>query len=206
MIVDRGGHKRGHGLNRPRRALQARLEPIFDGLIAEHHNVVMGQTPARPTAQSPAERANRPALGRVMAFDLFFLRQVGKNRLRVEWHDEHPIRGFYHEDQRGRAATEIGVSPAKTQRAQSSEIEGEIIRKSLCPSHNLALGGRNSTIFARVAQILNYSNTKDTKEELSRKGSKSVFVMSNVRARPVRAAHFTETFVSFVPSWCTSYT
>ena len=54
MIVDRGRHKRGHGLNRPGRALQARLEPIFDGLIAEHHNVVMGQTPARPAAQSPA--------------------------------------------------------------------------------------------------------------------------------------------------------
>jgi hypothetical protein len=101
MIVDRGRHKRGHGLNRPRRALQARLEPIFDGLIAEHHNVVMGQTPARPTTQSPAERANRPALGRVMAFDLFFLRQVGKNRLRVKRHDEHPIRGFYHEDHEG---------------------------------------------------------------------------------------------------------
>ena len=104
MIVDRNRHKRGHGLNRPRRALQARLEPIFDGLIAEHHNVVMGQTPARPAAvparSGPAERANRPALGRVMAFDLFFLSQVGKNRLRVEWHDEHPIRGFYHEDPR----------------------------------------------------------------------------------------------------------
>ena len=42
MIVDRNRHKRGHGLNRPRRALQARLEPIFDGLITEHHNVVMG--------------------------------------------------------------------------------------------------------------------------------------------------------------------
>ena len=24
--------------------------------------------------------------------------------------------------------------------------------------------------------------------------------------RSVREAHFTETFVSFVPSWCTSYT
>jgi hypothetical protein len=32
-----------------------------------------------------------------MAFDLFFLRQVGKNRLGVKRHDEHPIRGFYHE-------------------------------------------------------------------------------------------------------------
>ena len=60
MIVDRGGHKRGHGLNRPRRALQARLEPIFDGLIAEHHNIVMGQNSRSTNRSEPGLACESP--------------------------------------------------------------------------------------------------------------------------------------------------
>ena len=78
---------------------------------------------------------------------------------------------FHHEGPVRLSQPKLGVSPAKTQRAQSSEIEVKIIYKSFCPFpitwRLCALAEEFPTpstfdarLFAQAAQIFNYSNTK----------------------------------------------
>jgi hypothetical protein len=86
MIGQRCRQQRWHGVDRPRRSVQSGPEPIFDRLIAQHHDVAMRQSATRPTAQRTAERTNRPPLRRVVPFDPFLLRQIGENILSIERH------------------------------------------------------------------------------------------------------------------------
>ena len=112
-----------------------------------------------------------------MAFDLFFLRQVGKNRLGVEWHDDLPRKKLLpRRTQCGRAATKEN---GNFHHEAHEGHEGKEIRRNFVPNFVLFVSFVVICKFSQSAQIFNYSNTKDTKEELSRKGSKSVFVMSN---------------------------
>jgi hypothetical protein len=98
IMIDSRDEQRRQRLRRPGRNPQASFKPIFDSLIAQRNHVTGRKIARRPTAESPAQRANRPTFGRMMPFDFLFLGKISEYLLSFERHDDLP--GFvilYHE-------------------------------------------------------------------------------------------------------------